>query len=97
MKPGFHLFFLFPPTKSVFHKPLDCRFSFFTHSFIHLNSFSIILPQTDFDAESFHLHFENTVMNVLQNFSNIPHLIKIGIVGLESWLVNSSRTVSLLT
>lgn len=36
--------------------------------------------------------FGSTVMSVVRYFSNIPSLIKIGITGLESSLLNSFRT-----
>lgn len=91
MKLGFGFFLFFFLQNLYFIKPLGYRFYF---SFTNSSSQQLF---HNFDIESFHLPFGNTVMSVFRYFSNIPKF-KIGINGLESLLVNSFRTpVSLLT
>lgn len=62
------LFFSFFPLQNLY--PVNLWIiGFILHSFIlHLNSSSVILPQTNFDIESFHLPFGNTVIECLTVF-----------------------------
>lgn len=62
------LFFSFYPLQNLYSINLRI-IGFILHSFIlHLNSSSILLPQTNFDVESFQLPFGNTVTECLTVF-----------------------------